>query len=124
VLKSKIIAKRVRDERLRKRIRDRVKGTPDRPRVHVFKSNAYVYLQVIDDSAGTVLLTASTLEKDLREKSKSAKNKKVSGLLGETLGKRLRAKKIEQVVFDRGVYPYHGRIKAVAEAMRKEGIRF
>ncbi len=124
MLKSKIIAKRVRDERLRKRIRDRVKGTPDRPRVHVFKSNAYVYLQVIDDSAGTVLLTASTLEKDLREKSKSAKNKKVSGLLGETLGKRLRAKKIEQVVFDRGVYPYHGRIKAVAEAMRKEGIRF
>jgi large subunit ribosomal protein L18 len=124
VLKSKIIAKRVRDERLRKRIRDRVKGTPDRPRVHVFKSNAYVYLQVIDDSAGTVLLTASTLEKDLREKSKSAKNKKVSGLLGETLGKRLKAKKIEQVVFDRGVYPYHGRIKAVAEAMRKEGIRF
>jgi large subunit ribosomal protein L18 len=124
VLKNKIVAKRVRDDRLRKRIREKVKGTPDRPRVHVFKSNAYVYLQVIDDSAGAVLLTASTLEKAFKEKSKSAKNKKASGLLGEMLGQRLKAKKIEQVVFDRGVYPYHGRIKAVAEAMRKEGIRF
>lgn len=124
MLKNKIVAKRVRDDRLRKRIREKVKGTPDRPRVHVFKSNAYLYLQVIDDAAGAVLLTASTLEKDFKEKSESAKNKKASELLGEMLGQRLKAKKIEQVVFDRGVYPYHGRIKSLAEAMRKEGIRF
>jgi large subunit ribosomal protein L18 len=124
VLKNKIVAKRVRDDRLRKRIREKVKGTPERPRVHVFKSNTYLYTQVIDDTAGSVLLTASTLEKEFKEKSKSGKNKKVSGLLGEMLAKRLKARKIERVVFDRGVYPYHGRIRTLADAMRKEGIRF
>jgi large subunit ribosomal protein L18 len=124
VLKNKIVAKRVRDDRLRKRIREKVKGTPERPRVHVFKSNTYLYTQVIDDTAGSVLLTASTLEKEFKEKSKSGKNKKVSGLLGEMLAKRLKARKIERVVFDRGLYPYHGRIRTLADAMRKEGIRF
>ena len=124
MLKNKIVAKRVRDDRLRKRIRDKIKGTPERPRVHVFKSNAYVYTQVINDLAGSVLLTASTLEKEFREKAKSTKNKDACGLLGELLGKRLKAAKIEQVVFDRGVHPYHGRIKTLAEAIRKEGIQF
>jgi large subunit ribosomal protein L18 len=124
VLKNKFVAKRLRDDRLRKRIREKVKGTPERPRVHVFKSNTYVYTQVIDDVEGNVLLTASTLEKEFKEKSKNGKNKKASGLLGEILAKRLRAKKIERVVFDRGVYPYHGRIKTLADAMRKAGIQF
>jgi large subunit ribosomal protein L18 len=124
VLKNKFVAKRVRDDRLRKRIREKVKGTLERPRVHVFKSNAYLYTQVINDAEGSVLLTASTLEKEFKEKSKNGKNKKASGLLGEVLAKRLKAKKIERVVFDRGVYPYHGRIKTLAEAMRKAGIQF
>jgi large subunit ribosomal protein L18 len=124
VLKNKIVVRRVRNDRLRKRIREKVKGTPERPRVHVFKSNTYLYTQVIDDTAGSVLLAASTLEKEFKEKSKSGKNKTVSGLLGEMLAKRLKAKKIERVVFDRGVYPYHGRIKTLADAMRKAGIQF
>jgi large subunit ribosomal protein L18 len=124
VLKNKILVRRVRNDRLRKRIREKVKGTPERPRVHVFKSNIYLYTQVIDDTAGSVLLAASTLEKEFKEKSKSGKNKTVSGLLGEMLAKRLKAKKIERVVFDRGVYPYHGRIKTLADAMRKAGIQF
>jgi large subunit ribosomal protein L18 len=124
VLKNKIVAKRVRDDRLRKRIRERVKGTPERPRVHVFKSNTYLYTQVINDAEGTVLLTASTLEKAFQGKSKNGKNKKASALLGQMLAERLKAKKIGRVVFDRGVYPYHGRIKTLAEAMRKEGIQF
>jgi large subunit ribosomal protein L18 len=124
VLKDKTTERKVRDNRLRKRIREKVKGTPERPRVHVFKSNAYVYTQVINDAAGAVLLTASTLEKEFRDKAKSTKNKDACGLLGEMLGKRLKAAKIEQVVFDRGVHPYHGRVKTLAEAIRKEGIRF
>jgi len=124
VLKNKIVAKRVRDDRLRKRIRERVKGTPERPRVHVFKSNTYLYTQVINDAAGTVLLTASTLEKALQEKSKNGKNKKASALLGQVLAERLKAKNIGRVVFDRGVYPYHGRVKTLADAMRKAGIEF
>ena len=124
MLKDKTTERKVRDNRLRKRIREKVKGTPERPRVHVFKSNAYVYTQVINDAAGAVLLTASTLEKEFRDKAKSTKNKDACGLLGEMLGKRLKAAKIEQVVFDRGVHPYHGRVKTLAEAIRKEGIRF
>jgi large subunit ribosomal protein L18 len=124
VLKDKTTAKKVRDDRLRKRIRERVQGTPERPRLHVYKSNAYIYTQVIDDRAGTVLLTASTLEKDFRAKSKTTKNKAACGLLGEILGKRLKAAKIEKVVFDRGTHPYHGNIKVLADAIRKEGIQF
>lgn len=124
MLKDKTTAKRVRDDRLRKRIRERVRGTPERPRLHVFKSNAYVYAQVIDDRAGAILLTASTLEKDVRAKAKSTKNKDACGLLGELLGKRLKEAKIDKVVFDRGTHPYHGRIKILAEAVRREGIQF
>ena len=124
MLKDKTTAKKVRDDRLRKRIRERVQGTPERPRLHVFKSNAYVYTQVIDDRAGTVLLTASTLEKDFRAKAKGTKNKDACSLLGEILGKRLKAAKIEKVVFDRGTHPYHGRVKTLADAIRKEGIQF
>jgi len=124
VLKDKTTEKKVRDDRLRKRIRERVQGTPERPRLHVFKSNAYIYTQVIDDRKGAVLLTASTLEKEFRAKAKSTKNKDACGLLGEMLGQRLKAAKIDKVVFDRGTHPYHGRIKTLAEAIRKEGIQF
>jgi large subunit ribosomal protein L18 len=124
VLKDKTTEKKVRDDRLRKRIRERVQGTPERPRLHVFKSNAYIYTQVIDDRAGAVLLTASTLEKEFRAKAKSTKNKDACGLLGEILGQRLKEAKIAKVVFDRGTNPYHGRIKTLADAIRKEGIQF
>jgi len=124
VLKDKTTERKVKDVRLRKRIREKVKGTPERPRVHVFKSNAYIYTQVINDAAGAVLLTASTLEKEFRDKAKSTKNKDACGLLGEMLGRRLKAAKIEKIVFDRGVHPYHGRVKTLAEAIRKEGIQF
>jgi large subunit ribosomal protein L18 len=124
VLKDKTKDRKVRDDRLRKRIRERVEGTPERPRLHVFKSNAYVYTQVINDREGAVLLTASTLEKEFRDKAKSTKNRDACALLGELLGKRLKEAKIEKVVFDRGTHPYHGRIKTLAEAIRKEGIQF
>jgi len=124
VLKDKTSERKVRDDRLRKRIRERVQGTPERPRLHVFKSNAYVYTQVIDDRKGTVLLTASTLEKEFRAKAKGTKNKDACALLGEIMGQRLKAAKIDKVVFDRGTHPYHGRIKTLADAIRKEGIQF
>ena len=124
MLKDKTTERKVKDVRLRKRIREKVKGTPERPRVHVFKSNAYIYTQVIDDRKGAVLLTASTLEKEFRAKAKSSKNKDACGLLGEMLGQRLKAAKIDKVVFDRGTHPYHGRIKTLADAIRKEGIQF
>jgi large subunit ribosomal protein L18 len=124
VLKDKTTERKVRDDRLRKRIRERVQGTPERPRLHVYKSNAFIYTQVIDDRKGSVLLTASTLEKEFRAKAKSTKNKDACGLLGQMLGQRLKAAKIDKVVFDRGTHPYHGRIKTLADAIRKEGIQF
>ncbi len=124
MLKDKKVVKRIRDVRLRRRIREKIQGTPERPRVHVFKSNVYIYTQVIDDDGGVILAAASTLEKSFREKSKNLKNKEACGLLGKMIAERLKKKKINRVVFDRGIYPYHGRIKTLADAMREEGIQF
>lgn len=111
-------------ERIRKRIRKKIRGTPERPRIFVFKSNRYVYLQAVDDEKGAVLATASTLEKEVKDKSKNSKNKETCQYLGEIFAKRLKDVKVEEIVFDRGIYPYHGRIRTLAEAMRKEGLVF
>jgi large subunit ribosomal protein L18 len=124
VLKDRSKVKRDRKERLRKRIAERVRGTAERPRVHVFRSNLYVYTQVVDDTANAVLAAASSLEKEFKDRSRNTKNKAAAVVLGEILAGRLKAKSIDRVVFDRGTYLYHGRIKALADAMRKEGIDF
>lgn len=122
--KDKVVVKKIAKERIRKRIRKKIQGTSERPRIHVFKSNRYVYTQVINDEEGRILASASTLEKEFKGKSKNFKNIEACQALGEMLAKRLKAKKIERVIFDRGIYPYHGRIKAIAEAMRKGGLTF
>lgn len=124
MLKAKSTLRKVRKVRLRKRIHKKIRGTTERPRVHVFKSDRYIYTQVIDDQKGLVLVAASTLEKEFKDKSKSTKNRKACEVLGGILAGRLKDKKIDKIVFDRGLYPYHGRIKALAEAMRKEGVVF
>jgi large subunit ribosomal protein L18 len=90
----------------------------------VFKSNRYVYTQVINDEDNRILASASTLEKEFKQKNKNFKNVEACQMLGEMLVKRLKAKKIERVIFDRGVYRYHGRIKTLAEAMKKGGLTF
>jgi len=124
VLKSKPEIKKIRKQRIRKRIRKKIKGTPERPRVLVVKSNRYFYAQVIDDLSGRVITSASTLEKGFREKASNTRNKEACSLLGSILAKRLKERKINAVVLDRGIYPYHGRVKALAEALRAEGISF
>ena len=124
MLKDRVKIKKVRKARLRKRISERVRGTNERPRVHVFKSNTYVYTQVVNDLDNAVLAAASSLEKEFKDLSKATKNKAACAVLGELLAKRLKAKSIGRVVFDRGTYLYHGRIKVLADAMRKEGIDF
>jgi len=124
VLKSKADIKKLRKKRIRTRISKKIKGTPERPRVLVVKSNCYVYTQVIDDLSGRIIASASTLEKDFQEKSKNSKNKEACQLLGSILAKRLKEKDVRAIVFDRGLYPYHGRIKTLAEALRAEGISF
>jgi large subunit ribosomal protein L18 len=124
VYKDKVAVKKMAKERIRKRIRKKIGGTSERPRVYVFKSNRYVYTQVIDDENGHILASASTLDKEFKGKNKNYKNIEACQVLGGMLAKKLKQKKIGRVVFDRGIYPYHGRIKAFAEAMRKGGLVF
>lgn len=121
---KKTLLKAESRKKIRKRIRKKIRGTAERPRVFVFKSNRYLYTQAIDDGTGTILAAASSMEKAYREKKKKTKNLEASKTVGEMIAKRLIKKKIEKIVFDRGAYPYHGRIKALAEAMRKEGLIF
>ncbi len=124
MLKQKVVLKKEGRKRIRKRIRKKIRGTAERPRVFVSKSNRYIYSQAIDDETGRILAAASSLEKEYRVKNKKTKNIETSKAVGEMMAKRLKDKKVKKVVFDRGVYPYHGRIKAMAEAMRKEGLIF
>lgn len=122
--KDKVKLKKRAKERIRKRISKKIRGTEERPRIFVFKSNRYVYAQVITDVEGAVLTSASTLEKNFRVKNKNHKNQEACQALGEILAKRLKEKKIKTIIFDRGVYPYHGRIKVLADSIRKGGISF
>ncbi|MCX7973773.1 MAG: 50S ribosomal protein L18 [Candidatus Aminicenantes bacterium] len=124
MLKDKALLKKERKTRIRKRIRKKIKGTAERPRVFVFKSNRYVYLQAINDLNGTVIASASSLEKELRESSPSTKNKEICQLVAERLAQRLKEKNISKIVFDRGTYPFHGRVKVLAETLRQHGLSF
>ena len=102
-----------------KRVRGKVFGTPERPRLNVFRSETNIYAQVIDDTKGITLVSASSLEKDFKcDGTKTDAAKKV----GEVLAERAKAKGIDAVVFDRGGYLYHGRVKALAEGAREGGL--
>jgi len=107
------------------RVRARVTGTPARPRLNVFRSNAHVYAQVIDDSIGHTLVTASTLEGAVRERFPEEHPKTAQAkLVGQVVAERALAAGITQVVFDRGGFKYHGRVKAVADGARETGLEF
>ncbi len=110
--------------RIHKRIREKISGRPDRPRLCVFRSLKYIYAQIIDDSQGKTLVAASTAEKEMRGQMKQGGNIEASKLVGKTIAERAKAKGIKAVVFDRGGYLYHGRVKAVAEAARESGLEF
>ena len=103
------------------RVRGKISGTPERPRLNVFRSNANIYAQLIDDVNGVTLVSANTLEKEFEGATGNAEAAKKVGL---TLAERAKAKGIEQVVFDRGGYIYHGRVAALAEGAREAGLKF
>ena len=124
MITSKYIIKKIKRQRVRSALKATLRGTAERPRMIMVRSNKYLYTQVIDDASRQVLLSASTLEKELKAKLKSAKNKEAAKLLGETIAERLKEKKIAAVVFDRNVYPYVGRVKIFTDAAREKGIRF
>lgn len=105
-----------------RRIRKRIHGTAERPRLAIRRSLNHIYAQAIDDDAGATVACASTVEKDVR--GESGGNVAAAKKVGEVVGRRLKDKGIESVVFDRGGYLYHGRIKALAEGARESGLQF
>jgi large subunit ribosomal protein L18 len=106
------------------RVRKRVAGTTDRPRISVFRSLSQIYAQVIDDSTGRTLASASSVDKELRTKIGNLKKSEQAKEVGKVLAQRAQSKGIKQAVFDRGGYRYHGRVKALAEAAREAGLKF
>jgi large subunit ribosomal protein L18 len=106
------------------RVRKKVTGTAGRPRLCVFRSLSHVYAQVIDDTTGTTLASASTLDKEIKETIAFGGNIEASKAVGTLVAQRALAKGIETVVFDRGGYIYHGRVAALAEAAREAGLNF
>jgi len=106
------------------RVRLTVVGTPERPRLNVFRSLNHIYAQVIDDSCGHTLASASTIDPGLREQVKDMTKSEQARAVGKAVAERARAKGVTAVVFDRGGYPYHGRVKALAEGSREGGLEF
>ncbi len=115
--------KRVRRQRAHRRVRRKVVGTSERPRLAVFKSLKYIYAQVIDDAKGMTLAQANSRESELRAKLQgAAKAKAAARLVGETVAERAKNRGVEKVVFDRGGYIYHGKVKEIAEGARSKGL--
>ena len=106
------------------RIRKKVSGTPERPRLAVFRSLKGMYAQAIDDVNGVTLASASTQEKEFKDQGKAGGNVEAAKAVGSFIAKRLLDKGVDKVVFDRGGYVYHGRVKALAEAAREAGLKF
>jgi large subunit ribosomal protein L18 len=114
-----------RRERRTFRVRNRIRRSrTTRPRLSVFRSNKHMYAQIIDDSTGTTLVAAGTVEKELGGAGKAASNKAAAAKVGQLLASRAIERGIKQVVFDRGPYKYHGRIQALADAARQGGLEF
>jgi large subunit ribosomal protein L18 len=107
-----------------RRVRGKVNGTADRPRLNVFRSLANIYAQLIDDSKGHTLVAASTVDKDVAGQAAGQKGIARAKLVGQVLAERAQAAGIKQVVFDRGGYKYQGQIKALADASRENGLEF
>jgi large subunit ribosomal protein L18 len=106
------------------RVRKRVHGTPARPRLCVFRSLSHIYVQVIDDESGRTLVAASDLEKEAQASTDGTSKTGRAALVGRLVGQRALNKGIKEIVFDRGGYKYHGRVKALAEAVREAGLKF
>ena len=106
------------------RVRKKIAGTNERPRLNVFRSNKNMYAQIIDDAKGVTLVSASTLDKDLRDQIEKGGGKAAAKMVGEAIAKKALAAGIEDVVFDRGGYIYTGRVKELADGAREAGLKF
>jgi large subunit ribosomal protein L18 len=106
------------------RVRKKISGTADCPRLCVYRSNSHIYAQIIDDEAGVTLVSASSLDKDIKGEISVGSNVQAASAVGKLIAERAAAKDIKDVVFDRGGYLYHGRVQALAEAAREAGLNF
>ncbi len=116
--------KNIKRFRRHRRVRKKVIGTNIRPRLNVFRSQKHIYAQIIDDMAGHTLASASSVDKELVKKIKDGSDMKEAVEVGRLLAQRAKTKKIELVAFDRGGYAYHGRVKALADSARENGLNF
>jgi len=107
-----------------RRIRNKISGTAAKPRLAVFRSNNHIYAQIIDDVEARTIVAASTMEKDIAAKLEKTSNVDAAKVVGEEVAKKALAKGIEEVVFDRGGYIYHGRVKSLADGAREAGLKF
>lgn len=110
--------------KIHRRVRTRVIGTPERPRLCVYRSLGHIYAQIIDDRSGRTLVSASSVDGETRKQLKGGGNLAAAKAIGKIVADRALAAKIELVVFDRGGYKYHGRVKALADAAREAGLKF
>ena len=120
---SKVSRSKVREEKHR-RMRRHIIGTPERPRMAVFRSNNHMYVQIIDDVAKTTLVSASTLQKDVKKKLEKTNDVAAAAYLGTVIAKKAQEAGIKSVVFDRGGFIYQGKIQALADAAREAGLEF
>ena len=111
-------------EKKHRRMRNHLAGTAERPRLAVFRSNNHMYAQIIDDTVGNTLVSASTLQKEVRAELENTDDVAAAAHLGTVIGKKALEAGIESVVFDRGGYIYHGKVKALADAAREAGLKF
>jgi large subunit ribosomal protein L18 len=118
------ISRSAHRERIHRRVRQKVSGTSERPRLTVYRSLKYIYAQVIDDVTGKTLVSASSIDKDTRKENRGGGNVAAAKIIGKTIAERAIAAGISKVVFDRGGYKYHGRVEALAQAAREAGLKF
>ena len=118
------LSKDAHRRRVHTRVRTRLSGTPERPRLNVYRSVAHIYAQVIDDRGGRTIASASSVDKETKKNLKGGGNIASAKAVGKIIAERAKAAGVTQVVFDRGGYKYHGRVKALADAAREAGLKF
>lgn len=118
------ISKDAHRRRIHERVRTRISGTTERPRLCIYRSTAHIYVQVIDDLSGKTIVSASSVDGETKKNLKGGGNIAAAKVIGKTVAERAKAAGVSKVVFDRGGYKYHGRVKALADAAREAGLQF
>lgn len=121
---DKKVNKNKKRQKRHMRMRNKIQGTPERPRLNVFRSSTNIYAQVIDDSQGFTIASASSKDKEITEKINGLNKTEAAKIVGQEVAKKAMEKGVETVIFDRGGYLYHGRVKSLADGARESGLKF